>query len=57
MVDMKSQYLETVTPEDKEFIRLLAVAPDELKALARGIILGANLSEKILRSENSCPQD
>ncbi len=53
---MKSQYLKAVTPEDKEFIHLLAVMPNEFKILARGIILGANLSEKISRSENSRPQ-
>lgn len=37
----------TISTEDMEFIRLMAAMPTEAKILARGVILGINLSEKI----------
>lgn len=49
---MRTTNTETVSKEDMDFIRLMAAMPTEAKILARGVILGLGLSEKIQKPKN-----
>lgn len=49
---MRTINTEAVSKEDVEFIRLMAAMPTEAKILARGVILGFGLSEKIQKPKN-----
>jgi len=42
---MKASSMDIISTEDKDFIRLLTAMPAELKFLAKGFILGINISE------------
>lgn len=52
-MNKKTATPEAITSEDRDFIRLLAAMPTEAKILARGVILGLGLSEKIQKSADS----